>query len=145
MHEIYHILWLEWTCKLTCESVWPPFASPYTSSGFANLCWLASTCESVWSELYIFICSLSQWRWECEYWQLAFTLLPYRRMPLNPIDWWAPRKIPTAKSSAPTISTSLAYWEKSVIIYIIITILLTLNKNIHSEHNHITTCFICKS
>ena len=30
------------TCKLTCESVWPPFVSPYTSSGFANLRQLAS-------------------------------------------------------------------------------------------------------
>ena len=35
------------TCEPTCESVWPPFASPYASPGFANLRWLASTCESV--------------------------------------------------------------------------------------------------
>ena len=39
------------TCEPTCESVWPPFASPYASSGFANLRWLASTCESVWPGL----------------------------------------------------------------------------------------------
>ena len=31
-----------------------PFASPYASSGFANLCWLALTCESVWPELYMY-------------------------------------------------------------------------------------------
>ena len=39
-----------WNLRLfaTCESVWPPIASPYASSGFANLRWLASTCESVW-------------------------------------------------------------------------------------------------
>ena len=30
------------TWEPTCESVWPPFASPYASSGFANLSRLAS-------------------------------------------------------------------------------------------------------
>ena len=31
--------------------VWPLFASPCASSGFANLCWLTLTCESVWPGL----------------------------------------------------------------------------------------------
>ena len=48
MREIYDFLRLVWTCKPTCESVWPPIASPYASSGFAKL---ASTCESVWPGL----------------------------------------------------------------------------------------------
>ena len=39
---------LAWACEPTCESVWPPFASPYASSGFANLWRLALTCDSVW-------------------------------------------------------------------------------------------------
>ena len=46
-----------YTCKLrlfaTCVNLWIPLASlvlsPYESSGFANLCWLALTCDSVWS------------------------------------------------------------------------------------------------
>ena len=36
-----------WHCEPTSESVWSPIAS----SGFVNLRWLASTCESVWPEL----------------------------------------------------------------------------------------------
>jgi len=40
---------------------------------------------------------------------IQLTLFPWRRIPLNPIDWWAPRVIPTARSCAPTISTSRAY------------------------------------
>ena len=47
---------LRWLAS-TCESVWPPFASPYASSGFANLCRLALTCESVWPGLNIYILS----------------------------------------------------------------------------------------
>ena len=41
-------LWIAWslqlfaTCEPTCESVWPPIASPYASSGFINLRRLAS-------------------------------------------------------------------------------------------------------
>ena len=45
--EIHDFLRLAWTCEPTCESVWPPIASPYARSGFENLCRLASTCESV--------------------------------------------------------------------------------------------------
>ena len=52
MHAIYDFLRLAWTCELTCESISPPFASPYASSGFANLHQLASTCESAWPRLY---------------------------------------------------------------------------------------------
>ena len=37
--------------------VWPPFASPYASSGFANLGRLASTCESVWPGLKVCLIS----------------------------------------------------------------------------------------
>ena len=40
-------LWIFATWEWTCKSVWPTFASPYTSSGFANLC----TFESVWPGL----------------------------------------------------------------------------------------------
>ena len=29
-------LWLAWTCERNCESVSPPIASPYASSGFVN-------------------------------------------------------------------------------------------------------------
>ena len=36
------LLRLAWTCESTCESVWPPIASPCASSGFANLRRLAS-------------------------------------------------------------------------------------------------------
>ena len=43
-------------------------------------------------------------------WNLL-TLFPLSRIPLNPIDWWAPRTIPIAKSWAPTISTRRAYWN----------------------------------
>ena len=39
------------TCGPTCDSVWPPIASPYPSSGFAFLRWLAPTCDSVWPGL----------------------------------------------------------------------------------------------
>ena len=46
---------LPWTYEQTCESVWPPIASPYASSGFANLRRLASTCESVWPGLKMFL------------------------------------------------------------------------------------------
>ena len=44
--------WLQ-VVKFTtfCKSVWPPFASPYGSSGFANLRRLALTCEYVWPGL----------------------------------------------------------------------------------------------
>ena len=42
MSGIYGFLRLAWTCEPTCESVWPPFASLYASSGFANLCRLVS-------------------------------------------------------------------------------------------------------
>ena len=41
MPEIYDFFGLEWTCEPSSESVWPPIASSYTSSGFANLRWLA--------------------------------------------------------------------------------------------------------
>ena len=37
MREIDDFLRLVWTCEPTCESGWPPIASPYTSSGFVNL------------------------------------------------------------------------------------------------------------
>ena len=37
----YDFLGLEWTCEPSSESIWPPIASSYTSSGFANLRWLA--------------------------------------------------------------------------------------------------------
>ena len=37
IREVYDFLQLAWTCEPTCESVWPPIASPYASSGFANL------------------------------------------------------------------------------------------------------------
>ena len=37
MSGIYNFLRLAWASEPTCESVWPPFASPYASSGFANL------------------------------------------------------------------------------------------------------------
>ena len=66
--EIYNFLWPAWTSEPTCESVWPPFVSPYrpSSSGFANLRWLvspfghpsqfwfcklASTCVDLWVRL----------------------------------------------------------------------------------------------
>ena len=42
--EIYGVFRLAWTCQSTCESVWPPFASPYASSGFANLRWFLLIC-----------------------------------------------------------------------------------------------------
>ena len=43
MRKIWDFLKLTWwTCEPTCESVWPPIASPYASSGLANLLWLAS-------------------------------------------------------------------------------------------------------
>ena len=42
---------LAWTCEPTCKSVWPPIASPYASSCFANLYRLASTYKSVWPGL----------------------------------------------------------------------------------------------
>ena len=42
---------LAWTCEPTCESVWPTIASPYVSSGSANLRRLTSNCESVWPGL----------------------------------------------------------------------------------------------
>ena len=47
-------------CDLQADlrAVWPPFASPYASSGFANLGRLASTCESVWPEFNAFSYSL---------------------------------------------------------------------------------------
>ena len=48
MREIDAFLRFAWTCEPTYKSVWPPFASPYASSGFVNLHWLALTCESVW-------------------------------------------------------------------------------------------------
>mmetsp|Transcript_22274 Transcript_22274/g.71709 ORF Transcript_22274/g.71709 Transcript_22274/m.71709 type:complete len:311 (+) Transcript_22274:863-1795(+) len=35
--------------------------------------------------------------------------LPAIKMPLNPMDWCAPRKMPTPRSCAPTISTMRAY------------------------------------
>ena len=35
--EIYEFLRFARTWEPTCESVWPPIASPYASSGFANL------------------------------------------------------------------------------------------------------------
>ena len=37
MHAIYGVLQLAWTCEPTCASDWPPFASLYTTSGFADL------------------------------------------------------------------------------------------------------------
>lgn len=37
--------------------------------------------------------------------------LPNSRMPLKPMDWWAPSVMPTPKSWLPTISTSRAYCE----------------------------------
>lgn len=36
---------------------------------------------------------------------------PKSRMPLKPIDWWAPRVMPTPRSWLPTISTKRAYCE----------------------------------
>lgn len=41
--------------------------------------------------------------------------VPNRRMPLKPMDWWAPRVMPTPRSCIPTISTSLAYWIGDII------------------------------
>lgn len=35
--------------------------------------------------------------------------VPNSRMPLKPMDWWAPSVMPTPKSWLPTISTSRAY------------------------------------
>lgn len=35
--------------------------------------------------------------------------LPKSRIPLKPMDWWAPRVMPTPRSCIPTISTNLAY------------------------------------
>ena len=34
---------------------------------------------------------------------------PYSRMPLNPMDWWAPSVMPTPRSNSPTTSTRRAY------------------------------------
>ena len=48
MREIDAFLRFAWTCEPTYKFFWPPFASPYASSGFVNLHWLALTCESVW-------------------------------------------------------------------------------------------------
>lgn len=36
---------------------------------------------------------------------------PKSRMPLKPIDWWAPRVMPMPRSWPPTISTNRAYCE----------------------------------
>lgn len=36
---------------------------------------------------------------------------PNSRMPLKPMDWWAPSVMPTPRSWLPTISTSRAYCE----------------------------------
>ena len=33
----WHLRLFAWTCEPTCESIWPPIASLYASSGFANL------------------------------------------------------------------------------------------------------------
>ena len=38
MCEIYDFLQLVWTCKPTCESVWPPSASPHASPGLQSCC-----------------------------------------------------------------------------------------------------------
>ena len=46
IREIHDFLWLAWTWEPTCESVWPPIASPYASAGFANLPRLASSLNS---------------------------------------------------------------------------------------------------
>ena len=61
MREIHDFLRLPWTCEPTCESVWPPIASPHASFGFANLRWLASTCESVWPGLTAIFPTLVYW------------------------------------------------------------------------------------
>lgn len=37
--------------------------------------------------------------------------VPNSRMPLKPMDWWAPSVMPTPRSWLPTISTSRAYCE----------------------------------
>ena len=58
-NEIQDMSALKWfflrlacTCEETCESVWPPNASLYASSTCGHMRLLATTCESVWQELY---------------------------------------------------------------------------------------------
>ena len=62
------LLRLAWTCKPTCESVWPRIASLCASSGFANLRRLASAWESdpfgqglMWTQFF-WISSHCLWR-----------------------------------------------------------------------------------
>lgn len=52
LKTFFFFLRLACTCEGTCESIWPPNASLYTSSTCGYLRLLATTCESVWPGLY---------------------------------------------------------------------------------------------
>ena len=69
MPEIYDFLGLEWTCEPSSESIWPPIASSYTSSGLKTL---YSSLHQVLADLELVpvVWRVSQngdprWRWAC--------------------------------------------------------------------------------
>ena len=46
MREIYDLLATSWTCESTCESVWPPVASPYAFQVLVLQTWVDLRVES---------------------------------------------------------------------------------------------------
>lgn len=63
-----------------------------------------------------------------------WALFPKSRMPLKPIDWWAPRVMPTPRSWLPTISTSRAYCRMDGYYHIRLTAQLCNTINIQNKY-----------